>query len=417
MTEDPASGDRVAVLDRELRRVIAMADEAGKAVSPGGQLTVSIPPADGPAPAAFENAAAAAAWYRAERPGLAASARAALEGGLPDRAWALAMALAPVHAQCPVFDDWPEFSDLAVAAAEQSGDPVMLAAALSNRGRLMFRRQEPDRARRDHSDALALYQRAGDRSGVCLSLNALGLISLRARQFPEAAGLFADIAERARREGDSYWENVAWSNMAETQLERGDTELALQALAPLPEVFAGLRHTGHEGNALWLLARARRLAGNPAAALEAVSAALSIADAASNAAWEGWWLIEASLIHLDLGDARQALQCARRSAALHRETGDRSREATALDHAGLALSAAGNAGEAIPLHRQSAGTHRQLGDPWQEAAALARLAGCEQSLGHEDAAREHSAAALALLEQFPDDRAAQIRSRIRARLA
>lgn len=70
-----------------------------------------------------------------------ANALAALEAGLSRRAWELAMALSPVHASRFTFDNWSVPSELAVTAAEATGDAAALSAALDNRGNFLFRRR------------------------------------------------------------------------------------------------------------------------------------------------------------------------------------------------------------------------------------------------------------------------------------
>jgi histidinol-phosphate/aromatic aminotransferase/cobyric acid decarboxylase-like protein len=105
------------------------------------------------------------------------------------------------------------------------------------------------------------------------------------------------------------------------------------------------------------------------------------------------------------------------AASLERQIGDHSREATALDLAGEVMLATGNAEDAAAFHQEAARRHQQLGDRWQQALAMLHLADCEQALGLAEAFREHLASALALLNQFPDHRAASLRADIQARLA
>lgn len=87
------------------------------------------------------------------------------------------------------------------------------------------------------------------------------------------------------------------------------------------------------------------------------------------------------------------------------------------DCTGEVLLATGNAENAAAFHREAARMHRQLGDSWQEALATMHLADCEQALGRDDASREQLAAVLTLLQQFPDARAAQLRTDLETRLA
>jgi len=411
---EEARGD---TLDRMLRWYIASAAEAAWLLSPGDSLPFDVPPAEGPAPAPLNNAAEALEWFDMERPNLVAGARAALDAGLPRRAWELAMVLTPIHAHNFAFDDWSALSDLAVTAAETLADQAALVAALDNRGRFLFRRRMLEQAMAAHTRALAIREAMGDQQGICRSLNALGLIGLRTRELSDAAARFAATAERARRIGDARWDGLGRMNLAEAQLEADDVARALETVRPLPGFFAERRDPAYEGNAFWLLSWAERLAGNLVAAQAAIDEALRIAEQAGNRMWEAWWLVEAGRVHLAAGEDAGAMNCFRMAASLERQVGDHSREATALDCAGEVLLAAGNAEDAAAFHREAAAMHRQLGDRWQEAIATVHLADCERALGREEAGREQFTAALALLEPFPDPRAAALRATVQARLA
>jgi tetratricopeptide (TPR) repeat protein len=283
-------------------------------------------------------------------------------------------------------------------------------------GRFLFRRRALDEAGATHARALAIREEMGDQSGICRSLNALGLIGLRTRQLTEAAAYFTDTAERARLIGDAHWEGLGRTNLAEVHLEAGDAALALQEVVPLLRFFTELHDPAYVGNALWLLSWAERLAGNLTAALAAIDAALRIAENASNRMWEAFWLIEAARVHLAAADTDEAMKCCRMAASLERQIGDHSREATALDLVGEVLLATGNPEDAAAFHQEAARMHQQLGDRWQQALATLHLANCERALGLADASREHFTAALALLQQFPDNRAARLRAHIQERL-
>jgi tetratricopeptide (TPR) repeat protein len=225
-----------------------------------------------------------------------------------------------------------------------------------------------------------------------------------------------DTAERARADQDAHWEGLGCMNLAEAQLEAEDTVSALETIRPLPQFFADRGDPAYEGNALWLLAWAERLAGNLAAAQTAIDRALSIAEQASNRMWEAWWLVEAARVHLASGELTQAMDCCRMAASLERQIGDHSREATALDCAGEVLLATGNAQDAADFHRGAARMHGEVGDRWQEALAILHLADCEQVLGRVEASREEFATALTLLQPFSDIRAAELRAAVQARL-
>jgi tetratricopeptide (TPR) repeat protein len=409
--------ERRDTLDRVLRWYIAAAFQASLLLAPGDAFTVDVPPADGPEPTAFEDAAAAFEWFDIERANLVANARTALEAGLSRRAWELAMVLSPIYANYHVFNDWAVLSEVAVTAAGEFGDPAALASALDSRGKFLFRRRLLNEAKVAHSRALVLREELGDQKGTCQSLNALGLICLRTRELADAAAHFARTADLARTAGDVRWDGLGRMNLAEARLEAGDAAAGLTTAAPLPQFFASRQDVAYEGNSYWLLSWAHRLSGSPAPALAAIRSALQIAENAGNRSWEAHWLTEAARVHLAFGDTTEAMRCCRMAASLQRQIGDHSREATALDCTGEVLLASGNAEDASAFHREAARMHQQLGDSWQAAVATAHLAGCEHALGREDASRQQSAAALALLQPFTDARAEQLKAALQARLA
>lgn len=327
------------------------------------------------------------------------------------------MMLSPVHAQHFTFDDWSVLSEIAVSSAENLDDPAALALALDNRGRYLFRRRLLADAEVAHSQALAIREQIGDQAGVLQSLNALGLIGLRTRELAQAITYFADTASRAREDGNVRWQGIAAMNLAEAHLESGHADKALEVVSPLPELFANRHEPAYTGNSLWLLSWARRLLGDFDAAQAAIGEALKIAEDASNRMWEAHWLTEAARVHLVRGDTDEAMRCCQMAASLQRQIGDPSREATALDVTGEVLLASGNVEDAAAFHQEAARMHRQLGDRWQEALATMQLADCETAVGRDETAREHMAQALALMQQFTDDRAMELRTALQGRLA
>jgi tetratricopeptide (TPR) repeat protein len=408
--------DRRETIDRVLRWYIAAAAGASEILLPGTGLPVEIPAVAGLDTAVFDTPAAAFEWFDAERPNLVANARSALESGLPRRAWELAMVLSPVHAQHFTFDDWSMLSEIAASAAEDLDDPAALAAALDNRGKYLFRRRRLTDAEEAHSRALTIREQIGDQVGVLQSLNALGLIGLRTRELAEAISYFADTVGRAGEAGNLRWQGIAAMNLAEAHLESGHASEALRVVTPLPGLFVDQNELACTGNSLWLLSWTHRLLGDYGAAQAAIGEALKIAEDASNRMWEAHWLAEAARVHLALGETDEAMRCCRIAASLQRQIGDPSREATALDVTGEVLLAVGNVADAAAFHQEAARMHRQLGDRWQEALAIMRLAECETSLGSAETAREQAAQALALMEEFTDDRAMELRAVLRARL-
>jgi tetratricopeptide (TPR) repeat protein len=407
--------DRRETIDRILGWYVASASRARESLLPGSSSRVHVGDVGDANIPSFDTPAAAFEWFDTERPNLIASARSALEAGLPERAWELAMVLGPINAQYFTFDDWSAISEIGVLAATELGDGSALADALDNRGKYLFRRRMFTDALEAHSRALAIREDIGDRKGVLESLNALGLVCLWSRELAQAAAYFEDTVEKARATDEPRWEAIASMNLVEAQLEETHVALALDAVEPLPRLFADRGEVAYEGNSLWLLSWARRLQGDTAAALEAIDGALRIAEDASNRMWEAHWLTEAARVHLAAGDTTEAMRCCRMAASLQRQIGDPSREAMALDCTGQVLLAMGNVADAAAFHQEAARMHRQLGDRWQEALTIWHLAECESAQGHDAGATEQAAQALAIIREFSDDRAAAIAADLQAR--
>lgn len=413
---DPAD-DRRETVGRIARWYIATAFHASQLLVPGRELALDEPVLTGAEPASFSSRAEAFGWFDAERPNLVANARSAGEEGLPRQAWELAMVLGPLHSNYFTFDDWSVLSELAVTAAEEIGDPAALASALDNRGLFLLRRGALDDAKTALSRALAIQTDIGDERGALQSLNSLGLVCLRTRSLTEAIAYFTDIIDRARAAGESRREGAARSNLGYALLDFGDVARAMEILAPLPEWFARRDDQLNVGTAHYLMAWGHRLRGDYPAALESIDAALRIAEDAGNRVWEASWLIEAVRVRLAMADPAAAMRYCQTAAALHRQLKDPGREATALDCEGEVRRAMGKPEEASAFHREAARMHHRLGDDWQEALALIHLADCEAVLGHADDSRADAARALALIERYTDDRAAELKDGLRRGLA
>ncbi|MFE0375192.1 hypothetical protein ACFW1M_06310 [Streptomyces inhibens] len=139
---------------------------------------------------------------------------------------------------------------------------------------------------------------------------------------------------------------------------------------------------------------------------------MDIARRHRNRAWEGYWLLDLGKAQQATGEADEALVSYQRSAVLHRQLGDRMREARAWQHTGEAYGQLRRFDDAAAFHRRAAATQRELNDPWQLAMALDGLATALHEAGADESARQHWSDALDLLAGFGDARAAGMRTRL-----
>ncbi|WBB63604.1 tetratricopeptide repeat protein [Streptomyces sp. WMMC500] len=407
--------DRTAVLSRCVAWYLHAADAAQRALAPYDRWPLDDHvPAPAPTPA-FDDYDAAFRWYRTESANLVTATRAAADAGLFGIAWRLAVVLRAIYMHQNAFDEWEVTARIAVDAARASGEEAGEAEALENLGKAAFQRLRLDEAEECHRGALAIRRRLGDIRGTAVSTNALGLLGLRRRRPDEAELRFSEAAEMFRGLGERRWAALVRTNLAETLCDAGRAREACEVVEQVLAEFRDLDDHFGVGNALWLLSRARREAGDPEAAGRAIAEALSLAAAEDNRLWQGHWLAESARVELARGRAADALRLARESAAVQQRLGDTAREAAALDIAGEACGALGRLDEAAGLHRGAIERYRAADAHWPLARALVNLADVLDRAGlpartvWEEAAGE--------LGRFDDPGARELAARAAARLA
>ncbi|MFJ8441747.1 ATP-binding protein [Kitasatospora griseola] len=412
--ESPAQ--REAALRRVLDWYLHTADAAQQWLSPAEARLPLDPPTDGVQPLIFADYNAAADWAERDRANLLHSVRTAAAAGLDRPTWQLAAALWNAPAPSAPGADWIPAGHLGLAAAVRLPDRVAKALLLTDLGMSCTRVNRLDDAEAHHRDALALFRELGDRGNEAHALNLLGLTQLRRRRLDEAAAHFDEAIAVFRQLGETHWEATVLANLAGTHHHAGRLE---PARAAAEQALAAHRASGDrraEGNALRLLGEILREQGALADSLTAAQDAVEIALALRNHRLEAFWLITLGDSQHAVGQHAEALDSYHRSAVLYRRLGDRSREALAWHGAGQTHLHLDRPGEAAVFFRRASATHHELGDLWHEARSLDGLAHALYGLDTE-AARRHWTAALALLAEYRDPRAARQREQIERALA
>lgn len=407
---------RRAVFDRMFNWYARSADNASAMLAPDDRLVPSRTLATDTIPTAFGSADEALAWFEAERQNLLAAARMAEVSNMPDHAFALALAPCPIYMNYFFFDDWAEMSLAALRSV--AGGPNVRDAALANenRGKYLLRSGQYEESRAAFAEALQMFEQAGDRRGSAEAMNSLGLVCLRLRDLESAVGLFESAADRFTDLQDIRWQCVCRSNLAEVRIERGDLSAALAELTDLLQVFGNLGDTAMKGNTLWLVAWAHRLEGDLVGARNAIEGALAIAEEARNKMWEGFWLIEAARIQLDLNQTEEALLSCQLAASLERQIGDLSREAMVFHCVGDVCQRMGNWTDAAAFYSQASRQFDSLGERWNEALSRLGAATAASAMERFGVERDQLDLAYGLLEPYTDAIAVALRQDIRARL-
>ncbi|RAJ61816.1 NB-ARC domain-containing protein [Streptomyces sp. Amel2xB2] len=418
--------------DEALRRVLDWylhtADAAQGWIKPHERRLPSQPPADGVTPVSFADYDQAVDWAEREHANFLPAVRAAANAGLDAHAWQLAAVLWNAKAPSSLTSDWLPIGHAGLEAARRTGDRAAQARLLESFGFGYTKLSRIEEAQQAHEEALTVRRETGDRAGEANSLNALGLVHLRKRELGRAEARLGEASALFAESGETRRQTVTLANLALVRFRAGELEQAAEDIERALATHRQREDARSTGNALWILSGIQLERGEPQEALDSAEEALKFALDLRNHVAEACWLLAVGDAQQALGDHGAALTAYNRSATLHRRLGDRSREALAWHGTGETYRRLGRPDEAAAFHRRAAAAYRELGDAWGEAVALDGLAHAvreqdeperderERDGRGEQAAREHWAACLRLLDGYDDARARRMRTEVQARL-
>ena len=266
----------------------------------------------------FPDAAAALAWFDAERPVLVALIT---NGTDDDLRWRLAGLLLTYFNIGKHWSDWIATHEAGLAAARREGTELGEAVVLNGLGVVHDDLAHDDEALDCHRRAATLFARADAPHFAAWNLNNLGVAYDRLGRFDDAVDTHNEALALFRAVGDQRGVGYSLNNVADVQRQRGEYAVAeenlLRALALQIEVdeIDGLRYTyAHLADLYWDM-------GRPAEARE--------------------WYDKGVTASLEAGDRWLAAKMLTRLAAMDHEPGARLRLAHALfDEVGDAESAA-----------------------------------------------------------------------------
>lgn len=363
-------------------------------------------------PLRFSDYAQASQWYDLEQANLVAANRAAESKGLDIAAWQLPVVLRGFYVHRNPFDVWTTTTNIGLVAARRCGDRYAEADLLESLGQAFRQSHQLDEAVAQHTASLLIRREIGDHRGEAMSANGLGLVLHRERRLEQAVQYFEQSIAMFSELGDAQYAAIASSNLGASLFEQGRGRDAADVLKQAIAVHRADANHVYEVYALARLSRVQRELGALAEGLETAEHGLAIATDLGNLVLEGQMLIDLGSVQLALGRHGEALTSFQQSAAIHRRLADRNREAVAIDCAGQVFQCEGRFDEAVDFHRRAVSVLRDLGNVWLTAAALDHLAGALKSMGDIDQARHAWQESEALVAEYPDARATEMRQRL-----
>jgi hypothetical protein len=139
--------------------------------------------------------------------------------------------------------------------------------------------------------ALEIRRQDGDRYGVGLSLNSLGLLQLRRHHLADAYALFQEAMDIYAELDDEHWVPIIQVSLAETLIGMNRYEEAEALALAVLATFRERGDTNDTGEVLRLLCMARCGLGDFDRAIEAGHEAVELAVAQYDPVREAFWLL------------------------------------------------------------------------------------------------------------------------------
>ncbi|MFI9384085.1 ATP-binding protein [Kutzneria sp. NPDC052558] len=311
----------------------ATAYAAGLALAPFRVDELDPDPVTPPVMAlAFADHDAAVRWCDAELPNFVPVVQLGLEHRAFGPTWKLAVALWSYWLHRKPWTIWVRTQQLALTAAEHTGDPHAEGCVSINLAEAYRRMGDFVQSTQLYMRALRLRQQTNDRLGEAWSLAG-------------AAFLAADSGDMVRAD-----------------------EFAAQALA----LFREFDDQEGVGLALVTIGDVHRSRGRFDDALDAMAGSLAVQESLGAREAQSWVLMKMAAVHADRGHHDIALRELRQALITSRGAGDRWAEAEALSRIGDVLAGLGRLPEARPAWAAAQAVYEAMGDPTHAAALRAR---------------------------------------------
>jgi predicted ATPase/DNA-binding SARP family transcriptional activator len=265
------------------------------------------------------------------------------------------------------------------------------AKALAGAGGLAWRQGDFKHAILCHEEAVKAWREVGDKQGLAISINSLGLVAHTQGEYKKALTLFEESLALRREINDQWGIAASLQNLGLVAYARGDyshaRSLYEESLAIRKEVgdrrgVAALYHNlGEIARLQQEHARARSLLEESLAISRELGDRQGIANSLQ--------LLGNIVGYQDLTRAQSLFE---ESLAIQRELGNQANVASALNNLSLVLKALGQYDQAYRLLEESLALRRQLGDKPGQASSL-------NNLGFLLTERGDTSAATALFEE------------------
>jgi tetratricopeptide (TPR) repeat protein/transcriptional regulator with XRE-family HTH domain len=258
--------ERRAAVHRVASWYLHTANAASWSITPGrADHHIHLdPPPDGVHPLRFESFAEAYAWSERELSAIPGIAELALQENLLFPAWRIPVEFFDFFIHHRPIAAWIDCHEVAVKAAEKSGDPLRIAQAAEELAEGYLRRGRPadlDRACELTNRAIEVCEGLAPNRFVAFAYIEMGNVQYLRRNYAESARLCEQALKVAQSAGAFIGETLSRTHLGNAYRELGQFDLAVQHGRRSFEMLEEQQDQHGMGFAAVPLARTYRLAG------------------------------------------------------------------------------------------------------------------------------------------------------------
>ena len=263
---------------------------------------------------------------------------------------------------------------------------------------------QPEKALAEVSQALALYQATGDKTGEGLALIALGLFYSDKKNEEEAIRLPREAFKIFQSIGDRNGEALALSGIGQALEKRGDNVTALENYEHAFDLFQEIGALDFAIAALYKIATIHYLKGEFDQALIYYQRALDLSRSERKIRLEALVLDGMAPVYDEQGSNAEALKHHRKVLKFYETTGDVRGQAVALNNYGdFLLLKLGRKREALAVYKRALPLSRQVSDTGTLLTTMYNLSRTHLSLGEFEAALSVIKDSIKLIEDLRDN--------------
>ncbi len=231
------------------------------------------------------------------------------------------------------YDRTGDYSQQALALAQQMGEPTLLARSYNRLGNWRLNTLQPREAADFHQQALEIFQSLHDEAGMAETLDLLGMANMLGGQLGHSTRFYQQAIELNRQRGDK----VALATVLGSQLLSASTSFQTLTLRPGPLAAHDLLAQGEQALSLvresgirpaeaftnFVLSNYAAGHGHYARALSAIRDSLSIAASIGHRQWLAASHYCYAIIYLELFDLAPAIEQLQVGLSYSRQIGSR----------------------------------------------------------------------------------------------